>query len=105
MPLIQVTPPAGIVTNGTEYGNKGRWVDGDLVRFENGFLRPIGGWDKLNTTALTGTPIGLFSYIMNDGTKVLVIGTREKVYARVNDTFHDITPVGFVRLWCISLGS
>ena len=96
MPLIQVTPKAGIVTNGTEYANKGRWVDGDLVRFENGFLRPIGGWEKLNTTALSGTPTELFSYITNNGTKVLVIGTREKVYARVSDTFYDITPVGFV---------
>lgn len=47
MALIPVTPPAGIVKNGTEYANKGRWVDGDLVRFENGYLTPIKGWNKL----------------------------------------------------------
>ena len=49
MALIPVTPPAGIVKNGTDYGNKGRWVDGDLVRFENGYLKPIGGWENLET--------------------------------------------------------
>ena len=96
MPLIEVTPPAGIVTNGTQYSNKGRWVDGNLVRFENGYLRPIGGWEKLRPTALDGTPTNMFSYITNDGTKVLAIGTREKVYVMVDDTFYDITPSGFI---------
>ena len=38
MALVTITPPAGIVKNGTEYANKTRWVDGNLVRFENGFL-------------------------------------------------------------------
>ena len=95
MPLIQVTPPAGIVTNGTQYSNKGRWVDGNLVRFENGYLRPIGGWEKLKTTALDGTPTNMFSYITNNGTNVLAVGTRQKVYVMVTDTWYDITPSGF----------
>jgi len=55
MALLPVTPPAGIVKNGTDYANKGRWVDGNLVRFENGFLKPIGGWTKLKATALDGS--------------------------------------------------
>ena len=46
MALFPITPPAGIVKNGTDYANKGRWVDGNLVRFENGYLKPIGGWDR-----------------------------------------------------------
>ena len=41
MALLPITPPPGIVTNGTTYSNKGRWTDGDLVRFENGSLTPI----------------------------------------------------------------
>ncbi len=53
MALLPVTPPAGIVKNGTDYANKGRWVDGNLVRFENGFLKPVGGWSKVRNTALT----------------------------------------------------
>ena len=62
MALLPVTPPAGIVKNGTDYANKGRWVDGNLVRFENGFLKPIGGWNKLRNTALDGEPIGMYAY-------------------------------------------
>ena len=48
MALYPITPPAGIVQNGTDYANKGRWVDGDLVRFENGYLKPLGGWGKFS---------------------------------------------------------
>ena len=78
MALIPVTPPAGIVKNGTDYGNKRRWVDGDLVRFENGYLKPIGGWEKIRNTALTGAPIGMYAYSDNAGDPVLAVGTRQK---------------------------
>ena len=96
MALLPVTPPAGIVKNGTDYANKGRWVDGNLVRFENGFLKPIGGWSKLRATALDGEPIGMYAYKDNLGASVLAVGTREKVYVLYDNAWTDITPVGFV---------
>ena len=96
MALLPVTPPAGIVKNGTDYANKGRWVDGNLVRFENGFLKPIGGWNKLRNTALDGEPIGMYAYKDNLGASVLAVGTRQKVYILYDNTWTDITPTGFV---------
>ena len=38
MPYISITPKPGIKKNGTDYANKNSWIDGNLVRFENGFL-------------------------------------------------------------------
>ena len=96
MALLPVTPPAGIVNNGTDYANKGRWVDGNLVRFENGYLKPIGGWSKLKTTALDGEPIGMYAYKDNLGASILAVGTRQKVYVLYDNAWIDITPVGFV---------
>ena len=96
MALLPVTPPAGIVKNGTDYANKGRWVDGNLVRFENGFLKPIGGWTKLRNTALDGEPIGMYAYKDNLGESILAVGTRQKVYVLYDNTWTDITPSGFV---------
>lgn len=96
MALVSITPPAGIVTNGTNYSNKGRWVDGNLVRFENGYLKPIGGWSKLRSTALDGEPIGMHAYSDNAGNAVLAVGTRQKIYVLYDNTWTDITPVGFV---------
>ena len=96
MALFPITPPAGIVKNGTDYANKGRWVDGNLVRFENGYLKPIGGWTKLRATALDGAPIGMYAYNDNLGQPILAVGTREKVYVLYDNTWTDITPSGFV---------
>jgi hypothetical protein len=96
MALFPITPPAGIVKNGTDYGNKGRWVDGNLVRFENGYLKPIGGWTKLKATALDGAPIGMYAYNDNLGQPILAVGTREKVYVLYDNIWTDITPAGFV---------
>ena len=96
MALLPITPPPGIVTNGTAYSNKGRWTDGDLVRFQNGNLRPIGGWEKLKSTALTGTPTALYTYSDNAGNPILAVGTRQKVYVLTRNTWYDITPSGFV---------
>lgn len=93
MALLQITPPAGIVKNGTDYSNKGRWVDGNLVRFENGYLKAVGGWDKLRDVPLTGTPIGMYAYKDNSGDEVLAIGTRQRVYAIYQDALYDITPI------------
>ena len=96
MALLPITPPAGIVKNGTDYANKGRWVDGNLVRFENGYLKPIGGWNKLKATALTGEPIAMYAYSDNAGAPVLAVGTRQKVYVLYSNTWTDITPANFV---------
>ena len=96
MALVPITPPAGIVTNGTEYSNTGRWVDGNLVRFENGAMQPIGGWNRFKETPLVGTPTGMYAYNTNAGKSVIAIGTREKVYVQYNNIWYDITPTGFV---------
>lgn len=44
MPLLPVNLPEGMYKNGTPYGRKTRWTDGNLVRWHDGSIRPIGGW-------------------------------------------------------------
>ncbi len=95
MALLPITPPPGVKTNGTEYSNKNSWVESDLVRFENGYLTNIGGWQKAKETPLVGTPIGMYAYFTNNNEKVLAVGTREKVYVNFRNTWYDITPSGF----------
>ena len=46
MPYISITPKPGIKKNGTDYANKNSWIDGNLVRFENGFLANVGGCEN-----------------------------------------------------------
>ena len=96
MALLPITPQAGVFTDGTQYSSKGAWIDSNLIRFQTGILKNIGGWEKLRATALTGSPIGLFAYTTNSGDEVLVVGTREKVYVLYRTNWLDITPSGFV---------
>ena len=47
MALVELRLPAGVARNGTEYQNKGRWIDAQLVRWFEGTMRPVGGWTPL----------------------------------------------------------
>ena len=52
MPLIPIKIPPGFYRNATQYQAKNRWYNGNLVRFSEGRLRPIGGWQRLATTQI-----------------------------------------------------
>lgn len=50
MALLPIKIPPGFFKNNTQYQAKNRWFDGNLVRFSEGRLRPIGGWQRLTPT-------------------------------------------------------
>ena len=39
----------GIISDVTAYSNEGGYIDGDKIRFRNGFPEKFGGWVKQNT--------------------------------------------------------
>ena len=39
----------GINREGTAYGNEGGWFDGNLIRFRNGHVEKLKGWEKLSS--------------------------------------------------------
>lgn len=61
--LVPVSLPPGMYKNGTPYAKKGRWADGSLVRWHDGAVRPIGGWQRrtdvtdVNIPALVSDPV------------------------------------------------
>ena len=52
MPLIPIKIPPGFYRNATQYQAKNRWYNGNLIRFSEGRLRPIGGWQRLAPTQI-----------------------------------------------------
>ena len=94
--LVKLEIPPGVYRNATEYSAAGRWYDTNLVRWIDGLMMPIGGWQKFSLTPVTGTCRGLFSWRDNDNYRWLAIGTNEKLYVHDEGALHDITPVGFV---------
>jgi len=56
MPLVQLSPPPGFRYHGTDLESEGRWREGNLVRWRDGSLRPIGGWTNRFGSVVYATP-------------------------------------------------
>ena len=97
MPLVPLDIPAGVYRNGTEYESKGRWYDTNLVRWREGRLEPVGGWEQFDDTlsAVDGKARSIITWRGNDSGRYMAIGTNTKLYGSQGGQLYDITPVGF----------
>ena len=93
MPLQKFLFNPGINKEGTDYTAEGGWYDGNLVRFRKGFAEKIGGWKKVIQTSYNGTGRKLLGWVDLEGTKLLGLGTRTKLYIQEGASFNDITPI------------
>jgi hypothetical protein len=94
MPLVPLTIPPGVYRNGTDYQASGRWLDSNLVRWNEGVMAPVGGWRERASVA-TNPPRGAVAWRALNGERWLAAGTFDKLYA-INDqnVATDITPTG-----------
>lgn len=95
MSLIKLEIPPGVYRNATQYSNQGRYWDTNLVRWIDGMLAPIGGWQKFSITPVSGACRGLFAWRDNNDYRWLAVGTSSKLYVHDEGTLHDVTPLGF----------
>ena len=93
MPLQKYIFNPGINKEGTDYSAEGGWFDANLVRFRKGLPEKIGGWEKYITTSYEGTGRKLHGWVDLDGTKLLGLGTRFKLYIQEGTSYNDITPI------------
>jgi len=109
--LMIVKLPPGYYKNGTEYQGKGRWIDGNFVRFFEGTVRPIGRFQRLQDSTgadiglVTGCPRFAYSYRGNSGAIRLGIGTSSKAYVVTAGALTEITPAGIVAGSCTGVYS
>jgi hypothetical protein len=79
--LVPIQIPPGMAHNGTDYEEAGRWFDGNLVRWENGRIKPIGGWVNIGQTdPLQGVARGGLSFVDNLGFPYILVGTSSHLY-------------------------
>ena len=93
MPLQKFLFNPGINKQGTSYTAEGGWFDGNLVRFRKGFAEKIGGWEKYISVSYEGTGRKLHAWVDLDGTKLLGLGTRYKLYIQEGSSYNDVTPI------------
>lgn len=95
MPLVPLNIPPGFVRNGTDMDSSGRWRDGNLVRWVEGSLRPVGGWRTRKSSAASDAIRGMHVWRDNAGDRNIGFGTYNKLYYMSSGSVvSDITPVG-----------
>lgn len=96
MALLPLTIPPGVYRSGTELQSAGRWYDVNLVRWTEGAMEPVGGWEARAISPLTGKARSLLTWKTNGNVRLMAIGTSSKLYAVTqSNTLVDITPTGF----------
>jgi hypothetical protein len=108
MPLAPIDLRPGVYKNGTAYSGKSRWADSNLVRWKDGAIRVIGGWQRrentsgVNIAALYADPTteaarNVITWKDNTSVRHIVIGTNSNLYhVSVAGVVTDVTPAGFV---------
>jgi len=95
MPLVDLTAPAGVSTEITDYQAGLRYTSADKVRFKYDQAEKIGGWVKRNATnnnPMQGVPRNIFPHRDKDGRKMILFGTSTHVYTEYANVMYDVTP-------------
>lgn len=107
MPLVPIVLQPGVYKNGTPYSGKSRWADSNLVRWKDGAIRVIGGWERradgngdaipaLFADASVEAVRNVIAWTDNLSTRHVVVGTNLGLYhISASGIVNDITPVGF----------
>lgn len=84
----------GLVNNGTKSQSQNRWYTGNLARFYQGTIRPVGGWVKRTLTGATinAVPRGAVSWTTPTGTGIIVCGGGSGLYQISGSVVTDLTP-------------
>ena len=96
MALVPIQFQAGIYKESAELaaGRRGRWSDGNLVRFYKGQPQTIGGWTTVsNSNSVVGVVRSVLPWVGNDNTKNLAVGSHLRLYIWRNNTFFNVTPL------------
>jgi len=96
MSLFPLKYPPGVFRNGTRYQAKGRWFDANLVRWHEGTMQPLGGWQKLKDSNgvdldLNEVIRGVLAWTDNTLKPRLALGTPTRVQVFLEGVLSDIT--------------
>jgi hypothetical protein len=83
----------GINTEVTETTNFEGWVDGNLIRFRQGFPEQMGGWQRLGPSTFTGVCRSLHQWITLSFKRFTGVGTNVKFFIEQGTDYYDITPL------------
>src|SRR4029434_852580 len=98
---IPLELPPGMLANGTALQSRGRWRDGNLIRWQEGALLPQSGWLRRQKDGVDLTVLGVprAAYIWRDNANLvwLAVGTHSHLYVfQAAIDIQNITPLDYV---------
>lgn len=96
--LAELSIPPGVVRPATPLQAKGRYWDSNLVRWRDGKLLPVGGWQRITEDPMDSACRGIFTWTEASGLPYASLGCEESlsVLSIADSIFSDITPTGYV---------
>lgn len=91
---LPIMPPAGLVSDETNFAAPGLWADASNVRFRNGKPQVDGGYVKALNTAPTGTCRNVHIWADRSGVLSTAFGTHSHLFVAKGGDLQDVTPVG-----------
>ena len=82
----------GFHRESTQYSEKGKWFDGNRVRFREGKPENLRGYTKAISDSYTGIARDLLTWSDNDTKKLMSFGTEKFLYAVQSSELFDVTP-------------
>ena len=98
MTYMPIQLPPGIVRGANPDDAPGRWFDGNLIRWRDGVMEPVGGWSKVTTAALGSTARLIHQWKANNSLTMTLIGCDQHLYADDSGAYVDVTPADLVAL-------
>ena len=92
MPLIPLQIPAGVYRNGTDFQGSNRWRDANLVRWVEGTMRPVRGWED-RVSLGSAAPRGALSWQDTSSDRWFAAGFHDSlVVSTESNITTDISP-------------
>lgn len=91
--MARIELPPGVVSQRSRRSNVANWRETNLMRWENGTLRPVGGWERVNYATFPSPIRAMHRWIDNSGKNLTAFLCEEHCF--VDDgsgVLYDITP-------------
>ncbi|MFA5058726.1 MAG: hypothetical protein WC485_11475, partial [Opitutaceae bacterium] len=88
---IILTP--GVNSEATPTLNSAGWSSCNLIRWQDGFLQVIGGWQAFADEPVVGVARSMHAWGDLDGNTYLAVGTNERLQLYAAMMQYDITPI------------
>lgn len=93
MPLQKLIFKSGVTRQATQTLADGTWSYCDRIRWRDGYLEKLGGWQRLTTVAVDGTARTLHAFEDLNRIIYLAIGTNTQLEVWSAGSLTDITPL------------